>query len=245
MRTGLRSQQVGWAIGWILFSVVLVASCAAKRAAVDSDFRFKQAGSSAPSESSPPGASRLLVKTASIEITVSSVPNAADEAVRITEQAGGYVHESSTERDGRGRFALRVPAAQLDVVLDQLSKLGEEKNRHVSTEDVTDRVTDLDAELANKRALRDRLRALLARAKDVKDVLAVENELTRVQTDIDSLEGRLKKTREDITFSSISLTLRPPEPEKQPRILGPLGYLYVGTKWFITKLFVIRPGSDD
>jgi len=169
----------------------------------------------------------------------------ADEAVRITERAGGYVHESNIEKDGRGKFELHVPAAQLDAVLDQLSKLGEEKSRHVSTEDVTDRVTDLDAELANKRALRDRLRVLLARAKDVKDVLAVENELTRVQTDIDSLEGRLKKIRQDVAFSSIGLTLRPPAPKKQSRILGPLGYLYVGTKWFITKLFVIRSGSDD
>jgi hypothetical protein len=242
MRGALGCGQLRWAI---LLSTVVLASCAAKRAALDSDVRFKQGGSNAPSESSAPGASRLLVKTASIEVAVSSVPSAADESVRITEQAGGYVHESSIERDGRGRFALRVPAAQLDAVLDQLSKLGEEKSRHVSTEDVTDQVTDLDAELANKRALRDRLRALLSRAKNVKDVLAVENELTRVQTEIDSLEGRLKKKREDVAFSSISLTLTPPGPKKQSRILGPLGYLYVGTKWFITKLFVIRPGSDD
>jgi hypothetical protein len=27
---------------------------------------------------------------------------------------------------------------------------------------------------------------------------------------------------------------------RPPRILGRLGYLWVGTKWFVTKLFVIR-----
>ena len=37
--------------------------------------------------------------------------------------------------------------------------------------------------------------------------------------------------------------LSPREPAKKRRILGPLGYLYVGTKWFITKLFVIRSGE--
>jgi len=180
-----------------------------------------------------------------MEVAVPSVSQSAEEVLRITEESSGYVHESSMEKDGKGTFELRVPAAQLDAVLDRLGALGEEKSRHVSTEDVTDKVTDLDAELANKRALRDRLRALLARAKDVKDVLSVETELTRVQTDIDSLETRLKKLQEDVAFSSIRLTLRPPEPEKQSPILGPLGYLYVGTKWFITKLFVIRPGTDD
>src|SRR5204863_4184026 len=133
-------------------------------------------------------------------------------------------------------------ARRLSEVLDHLARLGEERRRHVSSEDVTEKVGDLNAELANKKALRDRLRGVLARAKDVKDVLSVENELTRVQTEIDSLEGRLKKIRQDIGFSAISLTLDRPEPEKKSEILGPLGYLYVGTKWFITKLFAIRSG---
>ena len=245
MRLGVRLSWMEWMLTCVLLSGTVLASCsAAKRAPAEPSSVFQKARSDSSSDSSG-AATRLLVRTASIEVAVSSVPQGADEAVRITEQAGGYVHESSIEKDGRGKFELRIPAAQLDAVLTQLGKLGEEKSRHVSTEDITDRVTDLDAELANKRALRDRLRALLARAKDVKDVLSVENELTRVQTDIDSLEGRLKKMREDVAFSSVSLTLTPPEPEKQTRILGPLGYLYVGTKWFITKLFVIRPGSDD
>jgi len=49
--------------------------------------------------------------------------------------------------------------------------------------------------------------------------------------------------REDIDFSAVDLHLAPREPGKKRRILGPLGYLYVGTKWFITKLFVIRSGE--
>lgn len=233
-------------IAWCILAGFAASSCsAAKTRSMSDDASFEQGAASASHESSSGTGSRQLVRTASIEIAASSVPRCVDEALRITQQAGGYVHESSIAKDGRGTLQLRVPATQLDTVLDQLSKLGEEESRHVSTEDVTDRVLDLDAELANKRALRDRLRALLARAKDVSDVLSVENELTRVQTDIDSLEARLKKMREDVAFSSIQLTVTPPAPEKKTRILGPLGYLYVGTKWFITKLFVIRSGSDD
>jgi hypothetical protein len=226
-----------------LLTVLLATSCAKKAGSYDYLRRERTAPLSA-SEPLPRGASRLLIRTASIQVTVQAVPQAADAAVRITEEAGGYVHESEIDKSGEARLKLRVPADRLDGVLDQLAKLGMEKRRHVSVEDVTDQVTDLDAELANKRALRDRLRALLSRAKDVKDVLSVESELTRVQTDIDSLEGRLKKMHQDIAFSAIDLQLNPPEPEKQRRILGPLGYLYVGTKWFITKLFVIRPGED-
>jgi len=42
---------------------------------------------------------------------------------------------------------------------------------------------------------------------------------------------------------AVDLHLSPREPAKKRSILGPLGYLYVGTKWFITKLFVIRSGE--
>jgi hypothetical protein len=77
----------------------------------------------------------------------------------------------------------------------------------------------------------------------VKDVLSVESELTRLQTDIDSIEGRLKRMDTDIQFSAVDVKLSPREPAKPRRIVGPLGYLYVGTKWFITKLFVIRSGE--
>src|SRR5438552_17552 len=191
----------------------------------------------------PRTGSRLLISTASIEVIVASVPEAVEHVIEIVKGAGGYVRESVTEKDGDARLKLRIPAMRLADVLDQLARLGEEKRRHVSSEEVTERVGDLNAELANKKALRDRLRAVLARAKDVKDVLSVENELARVQTEIDSLEGRLKRMREDIDFSAVDLHLAPREPGKKRRILGPLGYLYVGTKWFITKLFVIRSGE--
>ncbi len=49
--------------------------------------------------------------------------------------------------------------------------------------------------------------------------------------------------REDIDCAAVDLHLTPRQPWKKRRILGPLGYLYVDTKWFITKLFVIRSGE--
>lgn len=189
-------------------------------------------------EQEPDG--RLLVRTASSIVAVPSVSEAVAAATAATERLGGHVRGSHTEKDAPARLEIRVPSGKLSEALDAFAALGEEHSRTLSASDVTEAVADAEAELANKRALRDRLRALLARAKDVQEVLAVEQELTRLQTQIDSLEGRLERLREDVALSAISLTLLPQEPEKKPRILGPLGYLWVGTKWFVTKLFVIR-----
>jgi len=180
---------------------------------------------------------RLLLKTAELSVAVDDVAAGARAAADLAQGLGGYVTASSTRGEDHAHLDLRVPAARLDEALASLAALGEELARSVSASDVTAEVADLEATLANQRALRDRLRALLARAQNVEEVLQVERELTRLQTDIDSGEARLKRLRTDVALSALALDL---ERRKGPRILGPLGYLWVGTKWFVTKLFVIR-----
>jgi hypothetical protein len=182
-------------------------------------------------------ADRLLLKTAELRVAVEAVAAAADSASALVQGIGGYAAGSSVQGEESAHLDLRVPAARLDEALDALAALGEERARSVSASDVTAEVADLEATLANQRALRDRLRALLARAQKVEEVLQVERELTRLQTEIDAGDARLKRLRTGVALSALALDL---ERKKKPRILGPLGYLFVGTKWLVTKLFVIR-----
>jgi hypothetical protein len=88
-------------------------------------------------------------------------------------------------------------------------------------------------------ALRDSLKVLLEKAAEVKDVLAVETELNRVQGDIDSMEGRMKSLKGQADLATVELKLIAPEAEKKP-IYGPLGYLFKGLWWGVEKLFIIR-----
>ena len=179
------------------------------------------------------GTARLLIKRASLEIEANDVAKAAQEATSVVETTGGYVENTRTG-DERASLTLRVPAVELAAVLDRLAALGKEKQRRVSSEDVTDTVIDLEATLKNKIALRDRLRTLLERAKDVKEVLAVEEQLTRLQSEIDSMEGRLKSLRGKVQLATIDLSIQ------RRTILGPVGFVLKGVGWLIAKLFVIR-----
>jgi hypothetical protein len=71
--------------------------------------------------------------------------------------------------------------------------------------------------LKNKTALRDRLRALLAQAKDVKDILSVEEQLTRLQTEIDAMESWLKSIRSRVAHVRIGRHPRaPPDTRARP-----------------------------
>ena len=180
------------------------------------------------------GGERLLVRSGSLTLAVDDPAESAVEVTRRIEAAGGLVEHSNATSEHGVSLRARVPADRLDATLDAIAALGDEKHRSLSAADVTDQVSDLEARLRNNLALRDRLQTLLERADDVKDVLAIEKELNRLQAQIESMQARYDRLQKDVAMSVLSVQL------EQARILGPLGYLGAGLAWALSKLFVIR-----
>ena len=78
-------------------------------------------------------------------------------------------------------------------------------NRTAQVVDATEDVVDLDARVASQRASVDRVRALLAQARSIGDVVAVESELTRREADLDSLTGRLNALKDQVALSTLTV----------------------------------------
>ena len=184
-------------------------------------------------------ADRMLRKSASltIEVDEEKIESTSGRAESIVADAGGTTESSTLRDDGSTYVSFRVPAERLDETLDTLAGLGEVTSRSAHVVDVTNQAIDLEAKIENLRGLRDRLRLLLDRASKVEDVLKIERELNRVQTQLDSLEGQQKRLLRDVAMSNVSMTIDVREPEM---ILGPLGYIAGGAYWLVEKLFVIR-----
>jgi hypothetical protein len=189
-------------------------------------------------ETPPNEADRLIARTAYLSLEVADLASSVPLAEAKARELGALV-VSSTLSEHAAAFVLRVPALKLDAALASLAALGKVQKRELNATDVTESVADLEARLVNQQALRERLRAVLARGTNVEELLAVERELARVQTEIDQLDGQLTRLRASVAMSTISLTLQAvPEPEQKakPRILGPLGAAW----WAVKKLWVVR-----
>ena len=176
----------------------------------------------------------MLIWRAWLSLEVASVSNAVSRISDIAKQSGGYVEGKSDSGETRANITLRVPVGSLTPAMASLESIGKVTSRRVSSEDVTEQCVDIDARLKTKIVLRDRLRALLDKAETVKDILAIEKELGRVQADIDSMQARLKSLKGKVDLASISVSI------KRRRILGPLGYIFKGAWWAVEKLFVIQ-----
>lgn len=176
---------------------------------------------------------RMLIWRAYLTLEVRDVAAGVGKAAEVAEQFGGYVESKSEESQSSGSLLLRIPADRFRSAVGVLEGFGKVTRKSVSGQDITEQYVDIEARLKTKKKLRDRLQQLLQKAKDVKDVIAIETELNRVQSDIDSMEARMRVLKGQVDYATIEVSL------EKKKVLGPLGYLFKGLWWGIEKLFVI------
>lgn len=166
---------------------------------------------------------RDIIRTAQLTITVPVDPAAgktrpsADEladaaaekarAIRsLARLPGAYVSGS----DGFGSditITLRIPVGSYDSVMDRIGEIGKITERYESTTDVTGELVDVAARITSQQASVDRLRGLMAEAQSMKDVIAIESELSRREADLDALKQSQAGLKDLVALSTISVTV--------------------------------------
>ncbi|MFC4999155.1 DUF4349 domain-containing protein [Dactylosporangium cerinum] len=157
---------------------------------------------------------RSIIYAGTMTVRVDDVDAAAAKAISFATQAGGFVGGDNRRRDDRrstGTLVLRIPAAKFTPTLEQLKDLGDEEDRTITAQDVTDQVVDVQARLDNAAASVDRIRALLAKATTIGEITSLESELSRRLSDLESLQARKRKLDGLTALSTITLQLLGPE----------------------------------
>ncbi|MGW3661560.1 DUF4349 domain-containing protein [Streptomyces sp. NPDC005141] len=152
-----------------------------------------------------------IIRTASLTVEVKEVAAALDDARATTENAGGYVGNETTTRDGRGhertRVVLRVPTERYDQVLADLEGTGKVVARTAKAQDVTDQVVDVESRVKSQRASVARVRELMDQATKLSDVVALEGELSSRQADLEALLAQQASLKDRTSLATITLSL--------------------------------------
>ena len=192
-------------------------------------------GAAAPADASKPASPVVsvgpkLTKSASLDLRVKDISVAAAQvrsiatglqAQVLSEQIGTggpgdpipLSSKGQPSRDflGFGTLTLSVPADKLDTALDQIGKqVGTVLRRNTSSQDVTSQYVDTESRLKTMRASVERVRALMAQAKDLGQVVALESEMSRRQADLESLESQLAALTTSVERSTLAVSLSTP-----------------------------------
>jgi Domain of unknown function (DUF4349) len=158
-----------------------------------------------------PGQDLLIIKTGNLVLQVTGIDAALASATHQVDALGGYVSGSDRSGDGdsaQASITFRIPAARWDEALTGLrgiatKVLGEQSK----TEDVTGQVVDLGARIKNLQATEQALQAIMNRATQIKDVLAVQDELTTVRGQIEEMQTQQSGLQEQAAYSTLTVTL--------------------------------------
>jgi Domain of unknown function (DUF4349) len=187
---------------------------------------------------------RSIIYRGNMSVRVDNVQDAANRAADVALGLGGLVgadRRTLNEQHSEAQITLRVPADRFEAALDAIAALGTEESRAVQTEDVTETVLDLDVRLASQQASVDRVRALLARAQTIGEVVSVEAELTRREADLASLKTRKERLADLVALSTITVSLLGPDAPsvREEPDTGFIAGLKDGWEGFLTSVQVV------
>jgi hypothetical protein len=207
------------------------------------------APSAAPSVRVPGNSGQLVTQTSDITI---KVPTGTLEAKfnatkAMLADAGAQTSGLNyVEFSDRNEYTLtvKIPPSKFDAINEKLKAVGEVTDISVNLEDVTKQYNDLDTRINSSQIELDRLYKLYDRSDNISDLLMVEQEITRVETDLQLLESEKQDLVSRIDLSTISVTIYEDTPATQqvtPSFEG-LGSLFFGALAVAVSLVVALAG---
>lgn len=154
---------------------------------------------------------RHVVRTGSLDLTVTDARETTKKVKDLVEDAGGIISSSYIYemRDGRqaASLTLRIPSKNFDRFFEQLETLGNADNINTREKEVTREYVDLEARLKNLLAHEEQVREILKMAATVDEVLAVGRELGQIRGEIESMTARFTQLKDQVSYSTIELNI--------------------------------------
>lgn len=186
------------------------------------------AGGQAAPSSAPKGVREMLAVEAHLTVDVQKVGPAIVKTRELILKHGGQLI-NDVYSDGRNHasaaLSIRMPAATTEAFLTEIGGLGRVRERRVTASDVGKQFHDQAILLRNLEVTMARYEELVKTAKETKDLLAIENELTRLRTQMDGLKSQLASLGDRVERSTIYLSLQPVRTEL-PDIYEPEAHFY-------------------
>ncbi len=157
----------------------------------------------------PQAFGRDIIYVATIAVSVNDVADASREATSIIQGLGGYVfgQQTSGGTNPVSVLTFKVLPEDFQTALDRLGSIGDIRSQTVSTDDVTERIVDLESRILTAEASVARLQAFLAEATDINTITNLEKQLLERETQLETLRGQLRTLEGQVELATITVTI--------------------------------------
>jgi len=153
---------------------------------------------------------KKIIKTADLRLQLEDYKKFNASVHNSIKQFGAYV---AGEKQGESNYKIensliiKVPVSQFDDLINSFSGDGiKVVEKNISSEDVTSQVIDTKARMQAKITVRDKYLELLKQAKNMNEILQVQNEINNMQENIEAANNRVNYLQHASAYSTVNLS---------------------------------------
>lgn len=213
----LDEQAEGEAAGGQAFDGDVADTTLTQRSALGPSGRQVSNNATAPPELREPA----VIQVGTMTVQSDDVAQARFDLEKVVDSYSGTIADEKTTATTEGevrlsRVVLRVPSQDFDQAMLDLAELGKVTASTRKAQDVTAEVIDTEARIRAQEQSLQRVEVLFTRAQNIRDIVAIEAQLSRRQAELDSLKGQLAYLQDQTTLSTITVYLEQAPEEPTP-----------------------------
>jgi len=150
-----------------------------------------------------------IIKTAGLSFETQDLEATHHHVLVVTKALNGFISTDNSGKNYSEHFhnvSVRIPTENFQKFIDDISEgVSFFDRKDISRRDVSEEFIDLSARLKAKKELEKRYLELLKQAKNVKEMLEIERELSSIREEIEAKQGRLNYLQDQVSMSTVNM----------------------------------------
>lgn len=150
-----------------------------------------------------------VIKESYLRFETQDLDKTYQKIIGFVNQNNGFIQDDNSSKSYTTitrNLIIRMPSNSFQKTIDSISNhVAFFDSKRISSKDVTEEFIDLEARLKAKKTLETRYLELLSKAKNVKEILQIERELSVIREEIESKQGRLKYLQNRVSLSTLTI----------------------------------------
>ena len=175
---------------------------------------------SSPTSETPTENPDKIIYSSDVTVETTDFEGSLNDLDELIAEYGGWVESSSVNganfyNRSRGyvsnrsaEYTIRIPSNRFDALMNSLSTLGNVPYTHTYTENVTTQYYDAQARLKAYQTQETRLLEMMEVAESVEDIILLEDRLTELRYQIESIQSNLNNWDRRVSYSTVYLSLQ-------------------------------------
>lgn len=157
-------------------------------------------------------ANAKMIYSANVRAETMDFDQCASGLETLVDQMGGYLEYASVGVYSNGlrsgSYTVRIPSARFKAFLKSVGELSHITDQDQRSENISERYYDTESRLTTQKTKMERLQALLAKAENMEDIIALESAIAETELEIEQLTGSLRHYDALVDFATIEFNLQ-------------------------------------